>query len=242
MKTEENMKKKIITTTSLIAVASIAYYLHKNHVPELINLKQATQEFEQTHDATMLEKRKQQIFNYYTTDAFEKDVQKVYTKALKQFCQLTVTPKSLIIFDVDDTAFYNYQYRDDAEFIWKHQPELIKARQTKIVPAIKATLAFYHELKNLGFKTVFVSSRNQAVYDEYYKNLTDIGYHDFDKLILMPDKLAFDQNIKTADWKLGIRKQLAQEYTIVGCVGDRTVDFKGGYTGYEVKIPNYIFE
>lgn len=227
----------------LVTVASATYYfLNKVHTPELITLQRANHEFEQKHDEHMLENRKQQIFNYYTTDAFERDVQKICTQALKHFSQLPVTKTSLVIFDVDDTAFYNYQNRDDTEYIWKHMPELIQARETKIAPAIKATLAFYNELKRLGFKTIFVSSRNQGAYEEYYKNLTEIGYKDFDKLILMPDEIAFDRNIKTADWKLDIRKQLAQEYTIVGSVGDRAADFKGGYTGYEVKIPNYIFE
>jgi len=235
--------KKIITIVSVMVVASAAYYFSfKTHGPELINLKQAVREFERTHDVNMLEKHKKQIYNYYTTDAFERNVQNICTQALKHFSYLTVSATSLIIFDVDDTAFYNYQWRDDAEFVWRHQPELIQARETKIAPAIKATLAFYNELKKLGFKTVFVSSRNQGAYDEYYKNLTQIGYKDFDTLILMPDVLAFDKNVKTADWKLEVRKQLAQEYTIVGGVGDRATDFKGGYTGYEVKIPNYIFE
>lgn len=240
------VNKRIIalgTVAFLVAVASASYYFsNKAHSPELINLQRAKQEFEQTHDANMLEKHKQQIFNYYTTNVFERDVQKICTQALKHFSQLAVTKTSLVIFDIDDTAFYNYQWRDDTEFIWKHKPELVQARETKTAPAIKATLVFYNELKKLGFKTVFVSSRNQGAYDEYYKNLTKIGYKDFDKLILMPDEIAFDRNIKTADWKLEIRKLLAQEYTIVGSVGDRNADFKGGYTGYEVKIPNYIFE
>jgi len=238
-----NVNKRIMEIVSVVVVASAAYYFSfRTGGPELINLKQAMKEFERTHDVDMLEKHKKQIYNYYTTDAFERDVQNICTQALKHFSQLTVSAASLIIFDVDDTAFYNYQWRDDAEFVWKHQPELVQARETKIAPAIQATLTFYNELKKLGFKTVFVSSRNQGVYDEYYKNLTQIGYKDFDKLILMPDELAFDRNVKTADWKLGVRKQLAQEYTIVGSVGDRAADFQGGYAGYEVKIPNYIFE
>jgi predicted secreted acid phosphatase len=237
-----NVNKKVMAIVSLMVITSAAYFSFKTSGPELINLKQAMREFERTHDVSMLEKHKKQIYNYYTTGAFERDVQNICTQALKHFSHLSVSATSLIIFDVDDTAFYNYQWRDDAEFMWKNQPKLIQARETKIAPAIKATLAFYNELKKLGFKTVFVSSRNQGVYDEYYKNLTQIGYRDFDKLILMPDALAFDRNIKTADWKLEVRKQLAQEYTIVGSVGDRAADFQGGYAGYEVKIPNYIFE
>lgn len=238
-----NVNKKIIAIVALMVVASATcYFSFKTRGPELINLKQAMREFERTHDVNTLEKHKKRIYNYYTTDAFEQNVHNICTQALKHFSHLTVSAASLIIFDVDDTAFYNYQWRDDAEFLWKNQPELIQARETKIAPAIKATLAFYNELKKLGFKTVFVSSRNQGSYDEYYKNLTQIGYKDFDKLILMPDELAFDKNVKTADWKLEVRKQLAQEYTIVGSVGDRATDFQGGYAGYEVKIPNYIFE
>lgn len=57
----------------------------------------------------------------------------------------------------------------------------------------------------------------------------------------MPDKLAFDPTIKTADWKFQVRKELTRKYSIVGCVGDRNADFEGGYTGYRVQLPNYLY-
>jgi len=40
----------------------------------------------------------------------------------------------------------------------------------------------------------------------------------------------------------GKRKNiLAKEYTIAGSVGDRDADFLGGYTGYTIKLPNYVY-
>ena len=55
--------------------------------------------------------------------------------------------------------------------------------------------------------------------------LKKAGYHTFEKLILMPTKLAFDQttsnSFKTAICKLDERKKIAENYKIVGNVGDR---------------------
>lgn len=43
-----------------------------------------------------------------------------------------------------------------------------------------------------------------------------------------------------AGMKLAKRKKLAEKYTIVGNVGDFETDFRGGHSGYEVRLPNYM--
>lgn len=238
--------KRIFIALTLIVGVSVGYYSYRRlHNPvELVSFKRARQEFEQSHDQQLFEKRKQQLVDYYTSSAYEQDVEKICTQALKHFKTVPVTPQSIIIFDKDDTALYHYQVQDDLEFIWSRQPKLTAARaegdRDFMDPVIEPVLKFYNQLKTLGFKLVFLTSRNEGDYEHCLQELIEAGYTGFEKLMLMPDNLAFDASVKTADWKLSLRKELAQQYTIVGCVGDRDADFEGGYTGYIVKLPNYL--
>jgi len=235
---------KIILISALLigGYAGISYFSQYEvcNYP-LINLKQAKRAFDETKDAQALERATQRIKRYYTSSEYENDLKHVLQTALDYFASQVVTPQSLIIFDIDDTAFYDYQWLDPIKFIWEHQPKLLEARKTQINPAIKPVLNFYKAIKRLGYKTIFLSARNQGAYEEYYDNLIRLGYTDFEELILIPDKLAFDPMIRIKDWKLKMREQLEQKYTIVGNVGDRKGDFYGGYNGYKVKLPNYLY-
>lgn len=235
---------KIILITLLLisGYLGISYYAQYEicNYP-LINLKQAEREFDEIKDMQTFEQAKQRIERYYTSSEYKNDLKHVLQTAFDYFASQVVTPQSLIIFDVDDTAFYNYQWQDKAKFIWEHQPKLLEARKTQISPAIEPVLNFYKAIKKLGYKTIFLSSRNQGAYEEYYDNLIKLGYTTFEELILIPDKMAFDPTIRTKDWKLKMREKLAQKYTIVGNVGDRNKDFYGGYNGYKVKLPNYLY-
>jgi hypothetical protein len=183
----------------------------------------------------------QELAQYYTTGAYDHDVEKICKQAEQYFATLPVRDNSLIIFDIDDTAVYNYQKMDKFDFIWSQQATLVQAREQDMSPAIMPVLGLYQAVLSKGFKIIFLSSRNAGQYDHTVKELNHAGYTKYEKIILMPDELAFDRTIKTADWKLRVRKELAKQYDIVGSVADRPVDFAGGYTGHIVQLPNYLY-
>ena len=52
-----------------------------------------------------------------------------------------------------------------------------------------------------------------------------------------------EYNLTASDFKNARRTQFVEQlgYDIVGCVGDQFSDMAGPYTGFKVKIPNYIY-
>lgn len=239
----KSVKNIVIFSTILVTSIGIYFYytINKSSEQNLTTFKTAQQEFNQDQDTIKLERYKQQLEHYYTSGAYEQEVARVCKDAEHYFDKVPIRINSIIIFDVDDTAVYNYHRMDKFDFIWSKQPQLVQRRAVEDAPAIKPVLELYRFLRARGFEIIFLTSRNAGQYDETYQELVKAGYTNFKELILMPDKLAFDPTIKTADWKLQARKELARKYSIVGCVGDRDADFEGGYTGYRVKLPNYLY-
>lgn len=230
--------KKLIALIALSFIAGTFYYYQQSSAP--IHFNKADSDFQQDKNVQQFEARKRQLIKYYTCGDYEQDMKRICNQAMVYFTPLCRN-NSLIIFDIDDTAVYHYQVFDKFDFIWSHCSRLVKAKQIDMGPAIEPVLELYKNFIQKGFKIIFLSSRNEGDYDHTSQELKNAGYATFDKLILMPDALAFDRSIKTSEWKLLIRKELAKTYTIVGTIGDREADFEGGYTGYMVKLPNYLY-
>lgn len=239
MKTNSWLKKSIIIFIFIgLGYLFYSFYYNEFRFHNLIHYNQAEREFQETNNQQKFENYKKQLQAYYTSGKYENDIQKITHEAQKYFANIPIDENSIIIFDVDDTALYNWHWKGD--FIWD-QPKFAKMKREQGKPAIEPILNLYCYLLNKGFKIVFLTSRSDNDYDNTNNELICAGYSKFFKLILMPTELAFNPAIKTADWKLEIRKELAQNYTIVGSIGDREADFQGGYTGHIVKIPNYLY-
>jgi predicted secreted acid phosphatase len=237
------MKKIIKLFAIILVIGGIYYSVSKYQVSkqQLINFARAKKEFATDNDARKFELRKTALQNYYLNGSYESDVKKITDKAKNYFSKIPAKSNSAVIFDVDDTAVYHYHRRPDTQFIWEKHPILNQARDRDKGTAIKPVIELYQFLKDKGFIIIFLTSRSDNGYDETLNELHKAGYLTFEKLILMPVKLAFDPTIKTADWKLEERKKLSQTYDIVGSVGDRYADFAGGFTGYKVRLPNYLY-
>ncbi len=217
---------------------------------EIVHLETAITDYNLHHDAALFEHRKQTLYQFYTAQ-YLPEVQKICTTALEYFSHQLVTDKSLIIFDIDDTALYTYQWHTPATYIWSDQPHLVEARthgRHKRAPAIQPVLDLYKSLKTLGFKIIFLSGRTIHDLADTGEELRLAGYDSTDHIILLPENhptpspdTAATVTQKLANWKTDVRKQLAQEYTIVGSLGDRASDFEDGYTGYQVRLPNYLY-
>lgn len=166
------------------------------------------------------------IKRYYDFGVYEKDVEKICSKAKSYFAGLEVLDNSLIIFDVDDTAVYNFRYRATTN---------LKAPKTI---AILPVLELYKYLVQKGFKIIFLSSRANEMSEFTKKELIGAGYTKFEDLICKPSKFSDDY---TAVWKAERRKELAVKYRIVGSVADRKRDFFDNYNGHIVSLPNYLY-
>ena len=218
----------IVTVTNSICSKNIC------KIGDLVHLNQAIKEFAQTQDYPALTRYKTCLAHYYTSGAYERDVQKACTSAWKILLQIPVTPQSLVIFDIDDTALFQAPQLPFTTFIWPRQ-------NNSFAPALKPVLYLYKQLIARGFNVIFLTARGQHTHAKTLQELKRAGYTKFDQLILMPYQFAFNLAISPGNWKLNIRKQLAKQYTIVACIGDRPIDFEGGHTGYPVKLPNYLY-
>lgn len=189
----------------------------------------------------------EQLRRYYRDGFYERDLEAICAEAERYFAHMSVDNRSAIIFDVDDTAVISYMSPDKC-FVWsdnlpcwdnpascEDDPAYLQARQQKNRKAILPVLRLYKMLIARGFTIFFISARTQIQYHEYAADLSREGYQNYKELIMR------DQEMPHQLWKLTQRKKIAENYDIVGCVGDLDTDFYGGFTGYIVRLPNHLY-
>jgi phosphoglycolate phosphatase-like HAD superfamily hydrolase len=96
---------------------------------------------------------------------------------------------------------------------------------------ISPTISFYHNVINMGYHTVILTSRSEQNKEKTIDLLDRFGVKGYDYLIFRPDT-----EKETTKFKTNIRKLLATSYDIVANVGDRMFDFEGGYNGKIIHI------
>lgn len=166
-------------------------------------------------------------------------MREVINNAKEKFDKVTPTNKSVVIFDVDETALNNYGLALMMDFGYVYDLNKKWNEELK-APAIKETQDLYFYLLNKGFKTIFLTARNSNEYNVTYKNLIQEGYTGFDTLITQSKE---DQKLKSQEFKSKVRTELTnQGYEIVGTVGDQWTDLNGPYSGIQIKLPNYLYE
>lgn len=179
------------------------------------------------------------VKEYYESGKYNEEMREIINNAKEKFDKVTPTNKSVVIFDVDETALNNYGLALMMDFGYVYDLNKKWNEELK-APAIKETQELYFYLLNKGFKTIFLTGRNSNEYDVTYKNLIQEGYTGFDTLITQSKE---DQKLKTQEFKSKIRAELtANGYEIVGTVGDQWTDLNGPYSGIQIKIPNYLYE
>ena len=150
-----------------------------------------------------------------------------------------MTTNSVVIFDVDDTALSNYDFIKSMDF--GYVPSLWQSYLDKgnapVNPQVKI---LYDYLVDRRIKIIFLTGRSYKDYESTYKNLKNAGYIEFDTLIVKSK----DQLEESASDYKNIERLALSElgYKIIGCVGDQDSDFKGGNTGIDVKLPNYLYK
>ena len=232
-----------LVKTSIITILLIASNNHIAYAETLISLKDAKKQF--AHQPAKLQAAKLAVQDYYEPakkidySQYEQEVRDVCQNALDtHFKKHMITEQSAIIFDIDETALSDYPFFKAQSFEWSIE-DAYQFRFTKESVAIRPVQEFYNELKKLGFKLIFLTSRRDTLYQATCQNLAQEGYV-FDELILLPIEL-FNQHVPHGAWKAEERKKLAQKYDIVGSVGDSLSDFEGDYCGIKVKLPNYLY-
>ncbi|KAL6006050.1 hypothetical protein ACLOJK_040095 [Asimina triloba] len=107
-------------------------------------------------------------------------------------------------------------------------------------PALPASLSLYEELRNLGFRFVLLTGRNEYQRNATIENLLDAGYSSWERLIL---RGASEESETALVYKSGRRKELEEEgYRIHGSSGDQWSDFLGDpMAARSFKLPNPMY-
>jgi len=211
-----------MSTKKILCIALTFFHFHSSIAKRPINLTIA----------------KNKVQKYYETGAYDKDLERVVAHAKKRFKKIPVGKNATIIFDIDETVLFGYP--DTKSISFGYIPKLShKWILEADAPAIAQVKELYDYLVQRGFKIVFMTGRKYNEYDATIKNLKREGFTTFDKLIVRSKE---EHHTPAWQYKSARRKQLVQQgYDIVGTIGDQKSDMVGGYTGYRVKLPNYIY-
>jgi len=166
------------------------------------------------------------------------------------------TKKSLVVFDVDDTALSSVVYMARTHFA-RHPSASPDWYHCARVPALLPVLEFYHLVLHMGFQVVFLSERPSHAFHATKEALVRAGFTTFKHLITRPPQesqvsteprgttasaVKTQAVMRAGQFKFESREALlAQGYDIVAVVGDQDSDFAGGHTGMCVKLPNYLY-
>lgn len=150
---------------------------------------------------------------------------------------LTAGPRDVWIFDVDETSLSGFQYMSSIDFGWVAKLESAWI-QSASATAIPQTLQFYEFLLSKGFQVIFLTGRHDTECAATIKNLQLTGYTNFLNVICRDPS---EYNLSAEQYKTARRAQIAQDYRIIGCIGDQYSDILGANTGFKIKLPNQIY-
>jgi predicted secreted acid phosphatase len=181
---------------------------------------------------------RQLVKEYYESGKFAEELKSVIENAKKEFERIDIKEKSVVLFDVDETALDNYELAKSMSFgyVYKMNKEWNAEMKS---PAFDQVKELYDFLIDKGARIIFLTGRNIPEYEVTYGNLIKEGYTNFDTLIT---QRKHEQEMNAQEFKSSKRKELVERgYDIIGTVGDQQSDIEGPYSGIQVKIPNYLY-
>jgi acid phosphatase len=185
---------------------------------------------------------------YHDSGAYQAGLAEVAAQAIDWIA--TEAPRATrpaMVFDIDETALSNWEVikaNDFGRFInglcnlpnacaWRAWD--LTAQSTVIQP----TLDVYNTAKSLGVAVFFTSGRDEGQRAATVKNLQNVGYTGYARLILAP---VGAQYASAADFKAPQRAEIESEgYTIVANIGDQPSDLAGGYAERTFLLPDPFY-
>ncbi|KAL9240363.1 hypothetical protein vseg_014592 [Gypsophila vaccaria] len=190
------------------------------------------------------EKCGEYVKNYVLGKGYEFDLKRVFEEALIFAKSVNVGDdgKDVWVFDIDETLVSNLPYYVDHGFGLELFDSVVfdKWVEKGIAPAIETSLRLYEEVLSLGFKVFLLTGRSEKQRDITVQNLMNVGFSNWDKLILR----GADDHAKTATtYKSEKRDEMVKEgYRIIGNSGDQWSDLLGSPMSIRsFKLPNPMY-
>ncbi|XP_071734342.1 acid phosphatase 1-like [Rutidosis leptorrhynchoides] len=146
------------------------------------------------------------------------------------------------VFDIDETLISNLPYYSDHGFGLEafNNAHFDKWILEGVAPVIKPSLKLYKEVLRLGIKIILLTGRFEDKRNVTITNLTNAGYHKWDKLILRGEN---DLEKSAVSFKSEKRNEMIDEgFRILGNSGDQWSDLSGTSTANKsFKLSNPMY-
>ncbi|GMH29679.1 hypothetical protein Nepgr_031522 [Nepenthes gracilis] len=184
------------------------------------------------------------VKNYMMGWGYTLDLERVSNEAAvyARGAELMGDGKDAWVFDVDETLLSNLPYytRHGYGLEIFDPVEFDKWVDEAMAPAIEPSLRLYEEVLDLGFKIFLLTGRSEKQRDITVQNLMNVGFRNWDKLMLR----ASDDHGKLATvYKSEKRGDMVKEgYRILGNSGDQWSDILGSsMSARSFKLPNPMY-
>jgi predicted secreted acid phosphatase len=186
-----------------------------------------------------LDTLKAQLIRYHDSGQYAKDVYAVGTKALTYLKQRVtgakLSEKLAMVVDIDETSLSNYRDMLKRNF-GGTLTQMMDEENKGTDAAMQPTLFLYQFAKANHVAVFFITGRTENYRAATERNLTDVGFKNFDGLTMKPEDY---HESSVVPYKSLARKAVAdQGYTIVLNIGDQESDLAGGNAEKTFKIPN----
>ncbi len=188
--------------------------------------------------------------DYYNSGAYLTDLQLAAAPAIAWISdEAPRVDRPAVVFDIDETALSNWvaiTANDFGRVIAGPCSQLpqgpcgwqawdLRAASTVITP----TMDVYNTAKDRGAAIFFITGRPESQRAATERNLADVGYAGYTRLIMEHDGTHYDS---AADFKAPQRQAIEQEgYTIVANMGDQPSDLEGGFAERTFLLPNPFY-
>lgn len=187
---------------------------------------------------------------YHNDGAYERDLAtvtaEVSNRLLKRASRVS---QPALVLDVDDTVLSNWQVimADDFGRVIEGPCDALPAGPCGWAawdllgraPAIMPSLGMFQQARALGVAVFFITGRPESQRAATERNLRDIGYGGFTRLVMVPNGKHYASAV---DFKAPVRAGIEEEgFTIIANMGDQPSDLAGEHAEKTFLLPNPFY-
>jgi predicted secreted acid phosphatase len=179
------------------------------------------------------------LLRYHDSGQYESEIRQVVNSAMEYLRERVASAKDeklAAVFDIDETSLSNWDTMSGCGFC--SYGAQLKLYPDATATLISPTLELFNFAKSKKVTTFFVTGRQEKQRALTAKNLRDVGYSDWDDLIMQPDTNKDPARIFKPRNRDSIEKK---GYHIVLSIGDQASDLAGCCAERVFKLPNPFY-
>ena len=188
--------------------------------------------------------------HYYDSGAYLTDLQRAAWPAIPWIDERAPSvDRPAVVFDIDETALSNWEvikandfgrvYNGPCDTLPKGPCGLLAWDLMAQSTLIQPTMDVFNAAKDRGAAIFFITGRGEIQRTATERNLADIGYTGYTRLIMEPIGAHY---VSAADFKAPQRQAIEGEgYTIIANMGDQPSDLDGGFAERTYLLPNPFY-